>query len=48
MVVKVRTLFDDAMLLVLILLALPVAILVVGAPLALLVRLVIALAQRLL
>lgn len=48
MVVKVRTLFDDAVLLALILIALPVAILVVGAPLALLVRLLIALAQRLL
>jgi hypothetical protein len=48
MVVKVRTLLDDAVLLVLILIGLPVAILVVGAPLALLVRVLIALAQRLL
>jgi hypothetical protein len=46
--VKVRTLFDDAVLLVLIAIGFPLAVLVLGAPLAMIVRLLIAVVQRLL
>ena len=45
--VRVRTLLGDAALLVLIVMALPLAILLLGAPIVLLVRLLIEIAQRL-
>jgi hypothetical protein len=45
--VRVRTLFGDAALLLLIVIVLPLAILLLGAPIALLVRLLIEIAQRL-
>ena len=44
---RVTTVFDDAVLLVLIVILLPLAILLLGAPIALLVRLLIEIAQRL-
>jgi len=47
-VVRVRTLLEDAVLLVLIVIGLPLAILLLGTPIVLLVRLLIAIAQRLL
>ena len=46
--VRVRTLLEDAVLLVLIVIGLPLAILLLGTPIVLLVRLLIAIAQRLL
>lgn len=46
--VRVRTLLEDAALLVLIVIGLPLAILLVGTPIVMLVRLLIAIAQRLL
>jgi len=46
-VVKVSTLLEDAVLLVLIVIALPFAILLLGAPIVMLVRLLIAIAERL-
>ncbi|HEY5617770.1 MAG TPA: hypothetical protein VIK60_07480 [Vicinamibacterales bacterium] len=45
--VKVSTLLEDAVLLVLIVIALPFAILLLGAPIVMLVRLLIAIAERL-
>jgi hypothetical protein len=43
--VSVRTWLEDAVLLILLVIALPVAILLVGAPIVMLVRLVVAIAQ---
>ena len=46
--VRVRTWLGDALLLVLIVIGLPLAILLVGTPIVMLVRLLIAIGQRLL
>lgn len=45
--VSLRTLLEDAILLVLIVIGFPVAILLLGAPIVMLVRLLIAIAERL-
>jgi hypothetical protein len=46
-VVSVRTWLEDAVLLILLVIALPLAILLVGAPIVMLVRLLVEIAQRL-